>query len=83
MPDLAKELVAARAENVALKQAIGPLAQASGQRAQIVFSMWAEALSQIAEAANAGDPQAKQICRQVSDVLGLVKSAAGGIVVPK
>lgn len=83
MPDLAKELVAARGENAALKQAVGQLAQASGQRAQLVFSMWAEALSQIAEAANAGDPHAKQICRQVSDVLGLVKSAAGGIVVPK
>lgn len=83
MSDLAKELVAACGENAALKQAIGQLAQGSAQRAQVVFSMWAEALSQIAEAANAGDPQAKQICRQVSDVLGLVKSAAGGIVLPK
>ena len=83
MPDLAKDLVAVRAENEALKQTLGALAQAGSQRAQVVFSMWAEALSQIAEAANAGDPRAKQVCRQVSDVLGLVKSAAGGIVVPK
>ncbi|HEY6115107.1 MAG TPA: hypothetical protein VI172_04030 [Candidatus Dormibacteraeota bacterium] len=83
MPDLAKELVAARAENEALKQAFGTLAQVNGQRSQLVFSMWGEALSAIAEAANGGDQQAKQICRRVTDALALAKSAAGGIVVVK